>query len=157
MSKTTAGFGLVEALLSTALLLAVLLGTVGGFVAASRLSNRSVSLVQANTLLSEGAEALRLLRDQSFSELEDLELGREYALSFSGSSWQIVDPPVTFDQFDRRLVLSAVYRGASGDIVESPGTLDENSRQAVVLVSWNSQGETITRSLALYLTRLFED
>lgn len=152
------GFGLIELLIGL-----TIIGTV--LSAAFVISNRSLKLrrlstenVQAALLLSEGAEALRLIRDSGWATTSALTLGTSYALGWDGSMWvPTVSAGLIDDLYDRRFVLSAIRRDADHRIVASGGVVDPDGKEVTLSVSWRTQhGATTTKSTSFYLFNLFD-
>lgn len=156
---TQRGFGLVEVLVGAAIISGVLislLGVAGNFV---RVSHATVKATQAAYLLEEGMEAVRLIRDEGWTEnIVPLTVGTLYYLEWSGTSWVATTSPVSIDDmFERSFVLENVYRDGNDDIAGS-GTIDSNTRALTVTVSWRGTGQaTTSKSLSTYITNFFLD
>lgn len=112
--------------------------------------------VQAVLLAEEGVEAVKLLRDTSWSsKITPLGTGTPYGIAFVGSSWTSTTTRQYIDgRFDRTFVLSEVYRD-SNDRIASSGTLDSNTRKLIVSVSSRNMLATTTKSISTYITNIF--
>lgn len=158
--KTFRGFGLVETVVGTAILLVILLGLVQAGQYAFRLVSDANLKIRASFLAEEGIEAIRLLRDTSWSlNIAPAANGIDYYPTFSGGAWQISQTPASLVDgiFDRRVSFSAVYRDANDAITASGGTLDPNARKAIVSVSWMNRGRSATTTISTYFTNLFNN
>ena len=138
------------------------------FFAVSEAGQRSLALaqenlgqVQANFLLEEGVEVIRLWRDDSWLTLANLTLGANYYLDFIGGRWVSSASPYSagsgnlYDIFSRTFRLEAVNRDPnSHNIVSSGGSADSDIKKIVVTVSWQSHGSSRSKSLSAYLVKI---
>ena len=160
-SNFQGGFGLVEVLVGSSIIAAVLislLGVAGNFI---RVSHATVRTTQGVYLLEEGVEASRLIRDGGWTaNIVPLSVGATYRFAWDTSTDTWV-PTTTIHyidgMFDRTFTLSDVYRNADDDIAGS-GTLDPNTRLVTVTVSWRGPSEaTTSKSISTYITNFFLD
>ena len=155
------GFSLVEVVVATAICLTIVLGIVAAFVGTLRVSSGSTSRVQASFLEEEGLEAVRILRDSSWSgNVASLTSGTSYYLVYDGAAvtWKATTTKQFIDgTFDRTFVLSDVYRDASKNIVVNGGTLDPTIKKVTVSVAWREKNATTTHSLSTHLTNIFNN
>lgn len=152
------GFTLVEAVLSSAVILVVVLAliSVHNLYLKSALSNGGS--LKAAYLAEEGIEAMRYLRDYSWDQkIVSLSSAQNYGVSLTGSVWQTGLANQWIDGFERIVTIGSVYRDANKDIVLSGGTLDPDARLVTVTVSWPSQNATATKSISTYLTNLWNN
>ena len=152
------GTGLIEIILALSIVLLgvfALLKTYNYYLRFA-LSHRHDAKVAL--LLEEGIEAIKILRDVSWSQkIATLSSGSVYSLEFVNSTWSATTSRKYVDGvFDRTLVLSDVYRDSSDDIAGS-GVLDSNTKKAVVLVAYNGIVGTTTKSVSVYVTNLFSN
>lgn len=146
IKKDKKGMGVVEVLIATA----IFSGMLVGFVWISRISFRLVSenarRSQVRFLLEEGLEAVRTIRDRSWSSnIAPAVLETAYYLTFSGGAWSlsVTSPGLIDGVFSRTVVLSEVYRRISDDdIVAATSTeskaVDPGTRRVTVKVAWGS-------------------
>ena len=151
------GLTLVEVLVATSIILVFLLAFFGAYNLYLRAAFSNGEVVKAIGLAEEGVEALRFIRDSSWSiKIVPLSLDTDYYLIFQGGEWQTSSTNIFVDNlFERKVRLSAVYRDASRDIVSSGGTLDPDTRLVISSVSWLKAGATTTKSISTYLTNIF--
>lgn len=150
----------METVVGAAILIVLMLGLaqVGQFT--FRLVDESNLKLRAAFLTEEGIEAVRILRDATWSaNITPLALDTDYYPAFSSGAFSLgTMPQVPVDgTFDRRVRFAAVQRDSADDIVESGGTLDPNTRRVTVNVSWQNRGRTNTTSISTYLTNLFNN
>ena len=98
----------------------------------------------------------KIFRDTSWTNISAPVTGSSYYLTFNGTSWATSTTNTYIDGvFERKIVLSDVYRDANDDIVSSGGVLDTGTRKATVTVSWYEKTATTTKSISTYLTNIF--
>ena len=118
------------------------------------LARQSLHHSQSAFLLEEGAEAVKVIRDNAWSGISSLTLSTDYYLSFSGGAWILSATPSQVGIFTRKIVFSSAYRDANQDLAPS-GTLDDQTRLVTVTVSWTEGAQTLSKTLQFYLTDLF--
>jgi len=151
------GFGLVEILVGTAIIITLIVSLIGVTRFVSRLAERSLAETKASFLLEEGIEAMRAVRDNGWIQnLAPLSTGTDYYLDYTGSGWQLTTNELFIDGFERTIRFDTVFRDVNDDIAGS-GTLDPNTRLVTVSVSWFERTATTTRSLGMYITNIFND
>jgi prepilin-type N-terminal cleavage/methylation domain-containing protein len=154
------GFSLIE--------IAVAIGVLGisvvsiaqfshAFLRAARLvSNRT----QAAFLAQEGMEAVRYLRDSSWSDnIDAMTTGTPHYLHFNSSTLDYAltatEPPLIEGRFERTITAHDAFRDANDDIVSAGGTADTSTKKFTVALSWRERGVTTTESIVWYLADLF--
>lgn len=111
---------------------------------------------QAALLLEEGAEAVRIVRDDAWTNISSLTVGTNYYPTFSSGTWTLSATANTVGIFTRMVTLSSVNRDSTTqDIVTSGGTLDAGTKLVTVTVSWLEGGTTLTKTLQFYIVDLF--
>ncbi|MES2059455.1 MAG: hypothetical protein V4438_00305 [Patescibacteria group bacterium] len=154
------GMGLVEVVIGSAILATgfIILIQVYGLYARAAVAN--VSKIQAAFLLEEGQEAVRVMRDKSWSSnIAPLTAGSTYYLYWNGTLWTSTTTASMIDhKFARTAILQNVYRDASQNIAVS-GTSDANIKKIVVSVGWKDSptAATTTKSVSTYLTNIFSN
>ena len=123
-----------------------------------RISVSNPSLFQASFLAEEGIEAVKFMRDDSWtSNIDSLSSGTSYVLAFNNVSWEATTTLSLIDnQFDRRVVFEDVNRDGAGDIAVS-GTPDLNHRKPTVIVPWQKNNSTTTREITTYVSNIFDN
>ena len=77
------GFMLIEVLVAVSIITASTLAAMAVAQKSIVLSYRSVNTVQVSFLLEEGAEAVRILRDDFWTNISSLNTGADYYLEFT--------------------------------------------------------------------------
>lgn len=148
------GLGMVEIIVVTAVIITAFTAILQLFKLQVQTERAKREEMAAFTLLSESLEAVRSIRDDSWSNLSSLTMGAEYYPEISGNSWVLsgVDPGA-INGYSRWIVVNSVNRNASGDIVSPPsGSPDPDTFEIVSYVEWQSNGTTTSRDLTTYLT-----
>ncbi len=163
LSKKQKGVTLIEVIIATAIIAAIMIGVLSAFNAYVRVGLSNIKKTQAAFLAEEGTEALRFMRDKSWSEtLGSFQTSEQYFFEYATSSgWSAVEeePERRFDEFERSFIIKDVYRDAdTKDIVSSTSpaaVLDLDIKRAVVKVDWSSSDTPVT--ISTYLTNLFDE
>lgn len=152
------GFALIEALVASAVLVVVLAGAIGALLLSTRSGSGIGERLEATFLADEGIEALRIMRDSSWSaNIESLASNTKFYLEWNGTMWVATTTNTYIDgAFERSVVLYDVYRDSNQTIAGS-GDLDGDTRKVTVTVSWMADAATSTRSLSAYITNLFDN
>lgn len=156
--KTNRGFSLVEIVVACAIISVCTFALLSGASKGVTLSSYALRQAQGNTLLEEGAEAVKSIRDAAWANISGLTIGTTYYLSYDTGTnvWSPSLDASTIDSiFTRTIVLSAVYRDANDDIVASGGTLDAGTKKVTVNVSWATSSGTKTKTLEFYMSDIF--
>lgn len=125
------------------------------------LSVRSLSTaereVEAAYLAAEALEAVRNLRDASWSTNIANKSGTYY-LVLSGNNWVIqeANSGLVNNLFSRVVTIANVSRDNEDNIVTSGGTVDVNTKLVTSTVSWETPNGARTVTLRTYLTN-FQD
>lgn len=155
--KNNKGVSIIEVLIASAIIMSSVVAIMGVYRGLTSLSIRNTMKVQAGMLLDEGAEALRFMRDVTWTgNIAPLVNGTTYYLYWNHTvaeyGWRATTTPDTIDdQFVRTFVLSSVNRNGSFDIVDTGGTTDAGTRKATITVSWFDGVGTSTKSIIMYL------
>lgn len=129
------------------------------FLRAARLTaNRT----QAAFLTQEGMEAMRYLRDQSWSgNIDTITTGTPQYLDFTSSTLAYAltttEPPLIEGRFERTITVDDAFRNANDDIVSSGGTADTSTKKFTIALSWQERGVTTTERVVWYFTDLFSN
>ena len=146
----------VEVLVAAAIITASILAAMAVTQKSVYVSRQSFRATQASFLLEEGAEAVRILRDNAWSNISSLTSGTNYYTVFTGGTWTLSTTPNTVGIFTRTITVANVNRDdVTKDIVSIGGTQDSNTELVTVSVSWVDGGNTITKTLQFYIINLF--
>ena len=116
-------------------------------------SRQALHASEASFLLEEGAEIMRILRDNSWSNISSLSASTLYYPVFSGS-WSVSSTPSSVGNFVRTVSVASVNRDASSDI-SSSGTDDPLTKLITINVSWEEVGQTVNKALSFYVMDIF--
>lgn len=151
------GVSLVEVVIAASILAVFVaaLGTTQSLFLKTSLSG--VNKAKAIFLAEEGVEAIKLLRDQSWTKnIAAIPIDTNYYLSYnSGTNFWATTTVNTYvdGRFERKFMLGNVYRDANDDIA-SLGTYDSGSRLVTVTVAWSDRGATTTKVITTYVMNL---
>jgi Tfp pilus assembly protein PilV len=132
--KRKRGFSLVEAMLAIALFSMFATAFTTTILYGEETTALSGERMRAAMLAEEGAEAVRNIRDQNFTNLAD----GTYGLSTAGPQWELSGTEDVTEGFTRRITISDI---------------DTNRKNILSTVSWNQNaGREGTVSLAMEIT-----
>ncbi len=155
---STKGFSLVEVLVACAIISVSTFALISSAQKGILLSNQALRQTQASLLTEEGAEAVKSIRDTSWSTISALSLNTNYYLSYNNSTnvWSLGTSPTSLidSVFTRTVVISAVNRDAT-DNIASAGTLDSRTKKITINISWPESNGTKTKTLSYYLADIF--
>lgn len=166
--KKNRGFTLIEVIVATSIITVSMLALLQTSERGLTLSNSALRKSQASFLLQEGVEAVKSIRDNSWVDIESLDLDTPYYLFYNTTTknW-ILDnttttnllghiPTYPIDEiFTRTVTISSVMRDEVYDIVETGGTIDISARKILVNTTWYSQGNTNSKDLIFYIFDIF--
>lgn len=157
MPNLVSGFTLVEVLVACVIISTTVLALMSATSKSIELSSKALRQVQANMLLEEGAEAVKSVRDNSWTGISNLNVNTNYYLAFSGNVWNLSTSPGTAIDgiFTRKIIFAPVYRNATYDIAQT-GTLDPDIEKVTVTVSWKSPGGASSKDLSFYAANIFK-
>lgn len=152
---TTKGSSLVEVVVVAAVLGAVAAAFFGSYSALSRFHQKNMLSIKGGLLAEEGLEALRLIKDNGWSNLSSLPSGVSRYLALGMSAWSVTTTPEVVDgAFYRSFKVFPASRDASDDIVSSGGAVDPDTLLLESSVSWDWRGSTTTVKYQTYVTNL---
>lgn len=145
------GFGLIEMVVGISILAISLVGIGAVAQRSLALSRQSLQETQANFLLEEGSEVMRLFRDTAWVNIGGLSTTTTYYLSY-GTKWATTTTANKVDNvFTRSVTVTDVKRDGNDDIASS-GTYDSGTKKISVRLSWLSGFATSTKTVQFYLT-----
>ncbi len=118
-------------------------------------SRQAVHVAEASFLLEEGAEAVRILRDNAWSNISNLTAGSLYYPLFFGGTWTLSSTPNTVGSFTRTVSIANVNRDDSTDDISASGTDDPGTKLVTITVSWNETGTAVSKTLSFYILDIF--
>ncbi len=132
-------------------------------IAAMEVAQKSIAIgrqafhtTQAGFLLEEGGEAVRVLRDNVWTNISLLVNGTTYYPTFAGGTWTLSTTFSRVGIFTRTVSIASVSRdNTTQDIVSSGGGDDPGTKLVTVTVSWLEGATTVTKTLQFYITNIF--
>ncbi len=149
------GFMVVETLIAVSIITASILAASAVTQKSVRVSRQAFHSTQAAFLLEEGAEAVRILRDNNWSNISGLSLATNYYPTFSGGTWTLSSTAGTVGIFTRTVTIANVNRDNITDDISASGTEDTGTKLVTVTVSWLEGGTTATKTLQFYIMDIF--
>ncbi len=146
---------MVEILIVSSIIVVAFISAVAVGQKSLQVGRQALHASQANFLLEEGAEAVRVTRDNAWTNISNLTNGTTYYPTYASGTWTLSATPNTTDIFTRVVILSPVYRTASGNVDTIVGSLDSGTKLVTVIVTWSESGTTITKTLKFYINDLF--
>ncbi len=147
------GTFLIEVVIVVSIITLMLLATMQITALSTRISRRALAETQVAFLAEEGADVVRLVRDAGWGAFTALSTSTPYYLVHGTGGWTLTTSPTIIDSvFTRTVVFETVNRDSNDDIVTSGGTIDSGTRKITITISWNDGAETVTKTLAFYLT-----
>ena len=146
---------MVEILVAASIIAISILAAMAVSQKALQVSRQALHTAQAAFLLEEGAEAVRIVRDNGWGAISSLTSGAAYFPVFSGGTWTLSATPNSVGIFTRTMSVASVKRdNATGDIA-STGADDPGTKLITVSISWPEGGMTKTKSLQFYIMDIF--
>lgn len=149
------GFLTVEVLVAISIITISILASMAVAQKSIYVSRQSLHFSQANFLLEEGAEAVRILRDNAWTNISTLTLGANYYPLFSNGTWSLSATPSTVGSFTRKMTISSVKRDDTSKDISDTGTVDTGTKLVTITVSWSESGTTVTKTLSFYILDIF--
>ena len=146
---------MVEIVVAVAIITVSILAAMAVTQKSLSVSRRSFHSTQAAFLLEEGVEAVRILRDNNWSNISSLSVGANYYPTFSGGTWILSATPNTVGIFTRAISVASVNRDNATKDISSSGADDPGTKLATVSISWLEGGVTITKTLQFYIMDIF--
>lgn len=149
------GFMMVEVIVVISIVVVTVLAAMSITQKSIYVSNQSLHTSEASFLLEEGAEAVRTLRDGSWSNITSLTSGTTYYPTFSSGAWSLSTTSSSVGIFTRTVTIANVNRDATTANIASVGVNDVGTKLVTVTVSWKEGSNTLTKTLSYYLMDIF--
>lgn len=151
------GFLMVEVLVAVSIIAISILAAMIVTQKSIYVSRQAFHATEAAFVLEEGAEAVRILRDNAWTNISSLSAGTNYYLKYSLGTWTTssIATDGVVDIFTRTVSITSVNRDNTTKDISSAGTNDPNTKLVTVTVSWPEGGTTITKTLQFYIINIF--
>lgn len=160
-ARNTRGFTLIEIILAISIFTMFFLSISYFYKKALDVSEDTTGHIQSGYFLEEGIEAIKLMRDTSWtSNIATLTPGTTYYLYWNGSMWVSTTTLQKLENtYTRSFVISNVSRDANDNIVTSGGTNDPGTKMITLNVTWMRKGNkgTANDSIQTYITNLLNN
>ncbi len=159
ITKEKKGFSLVELMVAISIASLILISMTQAVVVAVDTSERERHMIEALHLAEEGIEAVRAMRNTSWSaNIQPLVNSSNYYAVTSGGNWLLNNtyPGLLLGQYERAIQFSQVFRDAN-DNISSSGVSDPKTRKMTVTVGWRERNATTTVVLETYLTNFLQN
>lgn len=156
---TQKGFALIEILITCAILSLCVFALFSAAQKGVHVSDLALRQTQATALLEEGSEAVKSIRDTSWSSISSLTDGARYYVSFdsAANAWSLSTTPTDpiDGVFTRFVVVQTATRDSTDDIAIG-GTPDDHTKQVTVTVEFpSSDGTPTSKEYTFYITDIF--
>lgn len=132
------GFLAIEVLVAVSIITISVLAAMAVSQKAVYVSRQALHASQVAFVLEEGAENVRIARDNAWVNVVGL----------NGSLEQV-------GVFTRMVSVASVNRNSATKDISATGTDDPNTKLITITVSWVEGGATITKTLQFYLMNIF--
>lgn len=146
---------LVEILVAVSIIAVSILAAMAVSQKAVYVSRQALHGTQASFLLEEGAEAVRIFRDNAWANISGLNMGTNYYPTFAGGTWTLETTANNVGIFNRTVSFTSVNRDDTTKDISDLGTDDPNTKLVTVTVSWDEGGVTLNRTLQFYIMNIF--
>ncbi len=155
MAPKEGGFMVIEILIAAAIITASILASMAVAQKSTFVARQSFHATQAGFLLEEGAEAVRIVRDNAWSGISSLSVNTNYYPTFLGGTWTLSSTPNVIENFTRTVAIASVNRDNTTKDISTVGTDDPSTKLVTVTVSWTEGGSTVSKTLRFYITKIF--
>lgn len=151
--KSSKGFSITEVMLAVALFAIFSLSGIIALVSSFDINRLAAEQLIAYQYASEGLEAVRSIKNQSFANVTNT--SPTTGVTRNGSNvWAYSGTNNVLDtRYTRTVTVSDSQRDGSGNVVDSGGTTDTSTKKIVSQVDWNfTNVRPLTATLTTYLT-----
>jgi len=154
-TNTKKGFMTVEILVAASIIAVSILAATAVAQKSIYVGRQAFHATQAAFLLEEGAEGVRVLRDNAWTNISGLTAGTTYYPTFSSGTWTLSTTSNTVGIFTRTVTIASVNRDNTTKDISASGTDDPNTKLVTVTVSWSEGTVTVTKTLQFYIINIF--
>lgn len=146
---------MVEVIVATSIIIIFVLVSMSVATKSIVFSRQSFHNTQAAFLLEEGAEAVKINRDNAWTNISNLTAGTVYYPVFSGGTWIFSTTLSKIDNFTRTVVMTNVNRDNTTKDIAVSGNNDVGTKLFTVTVSWQEGGQGMSKTLKFYISDIF--
>lgn len=143
------GFSFIEIIMAIAIFTIVAGSSVTSLLGNFRIQTKTTDNSRAAAIANEGIEAVRSMRNNSWSSLVD----GSHGLTDVGGTWQFSGTSDLVDgKYTRVINISPANRDGSGNLIATAGTTDSNAKLVTSTVTWTpTQGGPQSFELTTYV------
>ncbi len=146
---------MIEVIIVASIIIVSVLAAMSVTQKAISVSRQSLHILQASFLLEEGAEVVRIKRDDSWNNISSLDTNTNYYPTFDNGTWDLSITPTSLDIFTRTVNIANVERDAITQDITSSGVVDAGTKLVTVTVSWLEGSVVVNKSLSFYIMNIF--
>jgi len=138
--KSAKGFSLIEVILAASIFVTFATAGIVAIISGLNANRLGAEVTIANQYNAEGMEAVRSIKNQSYSTFAAKADTGNTGITVSGGVWTFsgTNNSLASDtRFTRVIVITSTQRDSNGNIVTSGGTNDPNTKKIVVTTTWN--------------------
>lgn len=135
------GIALIELMVAMGIMAIMLPALVTAFFAARGGNTQREARLNATASVREAKEAIRVVRDAGWENIEAVTLGAPYHPVVTNNTWTLVSGVETVDplyMMTRQVVLGPAYRDGANNLVTTGGLLDPSVKHVIITVSWGN-------------------
>jgi Tfp pilus assembly protein PilV len=150
------GFMVIEMLVAISIITVSILTAMTVAGKSVYISHQALHTTEAGFLLEEGAEAVRIVRDNDWTNISSLSPNTNYYPIFYDNTWTLSTiVPYPIDIFTRTVTIQNVNRNNTTGDIATVGTDDPGTKLITITVSWPEGGTILSKTLQFYLTNIF--
>jgi Tfp pilus assembly protein PilV len=153
--QTTRGFMMLEIIIASSIITVAILATLSVAQKTITLSRQAMESGRATFLLEEGAEGVRILRDNDWANISGLSTATTYYPVFASGTWTLSTTPTQVDNFTRTVNIANVNRDNTSSDIAVSGTNDPRTKLVTVTVTWLDGGVSFNKTLSFYIMDIF--
>ena len=146
---------MVEILVAISIVVVSILAAMAVAQKSMAVSRQALYSSQAVFLLEEGAEAVRILRDNGWANISGLETSTTYYPVFSEGAWSLSATSTQVGIFTRTVTVAAVNRNSTTGDIDAGGDDDPGTKLITITVSWPEGGQNVSRTISFYIMDIF--
>lgn len=140
---------MIEIIVATAVFMVMITGIAPLYLGVFDSNLRDADKLAAEMLLQQGLEAVRSIRDYSFSNLTT----GTHGLSRGSGYWTFSGSSDVSGKFTRTVLVENITRDSACNVTSGAGTTDNNAKRVTVTINWDyKQGAAGSLSTVEYMT-----
>lgn len=154
--KRNKGITIIEILISVAVMVSFMGSLYLALVLYIKIATAGPMHTSAVFLMDEGMEAVRTIRNESWTNIEDLGNNIPYWLFFDNNTWKATTTEQIVDgKFSVYFILEEANRDGDGKI-SNVGTVCSDTRKVIVFTEWEGLLGSSSVDVSGYVINIFE-